>query len=76
MINLKKLAVEDVQSGIAVDHLDLSKNVNLFQDKEWSTESVFKDTLEDFKKENLTFEILAEKIDLDTVEDLKNFPNL
>lgn len=76
----KILAKADAVIGPANDGgyylLGLSKNVNLFQDKEWSTESVFKDTLEDFKKENLTFEILAEKIDLDTVEDLKNFPNL
>lgn len=56
--------------------LGLSKNVDLFQNKEWSTESVFEDTLDDFKKENLTFQIIEEKIDLDTVEDLKNFPNL
>lgn len=56
--------------------LGLSKNVDLFQNKEWSTESVFEDTLNDFKKENLSFEIVDEKIDLDTAEDLKNFPNL
>lgn len=56
--------------------LGLSKNVNLFENKEWSTESVFDDTISDFKKENLSFEILEEKIDLDTVEDLKYFPNL
>lgn len=56
--------------------LGLSKDVDLFQNKEWSTESVFADTLKDLKKENLSFEIVAEKIDLDTLEDLKNFPNL
>lgn len=75
-----KLYVSDAVIGPANDGgyylLGLSKNVDLFKNKEWSTESVFKDTLEDFKKEKLSFDILAEKIDLDTLEDLKNFPNL
>jgi hypothetical protein len=56
--------------------LGLSKNVNLFQNKKWSTESVFEDTLNDFKREKLSFGIMKEKVDLDTIEDLKKFPNL
>lgn len=56
--------------------LGLSKNVNLFSNKSWSTESVYSDTIQEMQSLNLSFEELEEKIDLDTVEDLKNFPNL
>lgn len=54
--------------------LGMSKKVDLFKDKVWSTESVFDDTLQDFEKNKMSFKILEEKVDLDTFEDLKKFP--
>lgn len=56
--------------------LGISKDVDLFSNKEWSTESVYEDTLKDFEKLSLSYAELTVKIDLDTIEDLKHFPEL
>ncbi len=41
----------------------------IFENKEWSTESVFKQTLEDAEQHNLSVGLLAELIDVDTEVD-------
>ncbi|MGB0175713.1 MAG: TIGR04282 family arsenosugar biosynthesis glycosyltransferase [Owenweeksia sp.] len=56
--------------------LGLSQKVNIFADIEWSTESVFEETVEQIKKHGLSYTVLPEKTDLDTIEDLKKFPHL
>jgi rSAM/selenodomain-associated transferase 1 len=75
-----KLKTSDAVIGPANDGgyylVGLSKNVNLFENKTWSTESVFDETVADFKSYDLSYQILEEKVDLDTFEDLKKFPNL
>jgi rSAM/selenodomain-associated transferase 1 len=45
---------------------------NLFEDKEWGTETVLKDTLLDIA--NLKYHLLQEKNDIDTYDDIKMFP--
>lgn len=47
-----------------------------FQDKVWSTDTVFKDTLSSLETLNLTYSILSELIDIDEWEDLKRYPEL
>lgn len=42
---------------------------SIFQNKEWSTASVFADTLQDLKKLFKTYEILPELSDIDTEQD-------
>lgn len=42
----------------------------LFQQKAWSTDSVFSSTIDDLEKQNLSFGKLPELSDLDTAEDL------
>ena len=42
----------------------------LFQNKNWSTDSVFQDSIKDIKDE--TYYLLPEKNDIDTYEDLKD----
>lgn len=45
---------------------------NLFKDKEWGTNTVLKDTLQDIS--SLKYYLLEEKNDIDTYEDIKNIP--
>jgi len=46
----------------------------LFQNKSWSTASVLKETLRDLPPENVA--LLQEKMDVDTIEDLKQIKEL
>jgi rSAM/selenodomain-associated transferase 1 len=46
----------------------------IFQNKFWSTASVLKETLRDLPPENVT--LLQEKMDVDTIEDLKQIKEL
>ncbi|KIX21537.1 glycosyltransferase [Flavobacterium sp. 316] len=43
---------------------------NIFQHKNWGTNTVLKDTLKDIEK--LKYQLLNEKNDIDTIEDIKN----
>ncbi len=54
--------------------LGLSRPVNIFADIEWSTKSVFHETLKQMEKLKLSYQVMEEKTDLDTVDDLKKFP--
>lgn len=51
-----------------------SLNNSLFEQKEWGTGTVLRDTLRDLKKESLI--LLDERNDIDTLEDLGDFPEL
>lgn len=68
----------DVAIGPANDGgyylLGMRKKVNLFNNKSWSEESVFEDTISDIQSQKLSYKILEELTDLDTIEDLKKFP--
>lgn len=46
----------------------------LFKNKEWSTESVAPETIQDFKSLNLKYSLLEELTDIDNEEDLKTIP--
>ncbi|WP_375580996.1 TIGR04282 family arsenosugar biosynthesis glycosyltransferase [Marivirga tractuosa] len=46
----------------------------LFKNKEWSTESVAPDTIQDFNKLNLQYFLLEELTDIDNEEDLRTIP--
>ncbi|MBI3133617.1 MAG: TIGR04282 family arsenosugar biosynthesis glycosyltransferase [Bacteroidetes bacterium] len=48
----------------------------LFQNKAWSTPSVFKDTLGDIEKLALTFHLLTELPDIDELNDLLKYDDL
>ena len=43
---------------------------SFFTDKEWSTETVFENTVDDFKGNRLTYKLLVELSDVDTTDDL------
>lgn len=45
---------------------------NIFQNKQWGTDTVLKDTLKDI--EMITYHLLQEKNDIDTFEDIKDIP--
>ena len=47
-----------------------------FGDMEWSTETVFAETMERFASRGITPEVLPELTDVDTAEDLAKFPDL
>ena len=47
----------------------------LFEEMEWSVESVFEETISRIKKEGKTYTILQKMSDLDNEEDLNNFPS-
>ncbi|MBX7241365.1 MAG: TIGR04282 family arsenosugar biosynthesis glycosyltransferase [Bacteroidia bacterium] len=42
----------------------------IFENKDWSTDSVLPSTLSDLKKHNISFKLLPELNDIDTLEDL------
>lgn len=48
----------------------------LFRDKKWSTDSVFKDTVEDITALNLTAHYLPELSDVDDLKDLMKYEDL
>ncbi len=69
----------DVVLGPALDggyYLLGMNNVEtpLFVNKEWSTDSVIKKTIADCEQNNLSFALLETLSDIDTEEDLKNYP--
>ncbi|PWJ40091.1 TIGR04282 family arsenosugar biosynthesis glycosyltransferase [Sediminitomix flava] len=73
------LEKSDVTIGPAEDggyYLLALKEIHpqIFEGKKWSTSSVFKDTLNDFKELNLTFSTLPPLSDLDNENDLNKFP--
>ena len=76
----RKLEDHNVVIGPANDGgyylLGLSQKVNIFENVDWSTESVFDQTLALVKKQGLSRALLPEKTDLDTIDDLKKFPDL
>jgi rSAM/selenodomain-associated transferase 1 len=79
IINLafQKLGYFDAVLGPAMDggyYLLGLKSVypQLFQNKNWSTDSVLSETLNTLKDLNLTFYLLPPLSDIDTIHDLKN----
>lgn len=54
----------------------MKKPLPIFNEVDWSTESVLSQTTAHLKKHGYTYQLLEELTDLDTVEDLKHFPNL
>ncbi len=56
--------------------LAMKKPLPVFENVDWSTGSVLAQTTKHLKKDGLTYSLLQELTDLDTVEDLKHFPNL
>lgn len=50
-------------------------HAHLFKNKEWSTDSVAPDSIQDFNKLNLQYSLLEELTDIDHEEDLKSIPN-
>ncbi len=54
----------------------MKKPLPIFEEVDWSTESVLSQTTNHLKKHGFTYHLLKELTDLDTIEDLKHFPNL
>jgi uncharacterized protein len=48
----------------------------LFENKKWSTNSVFESTINDCKNKNLTYHLLETLTDIDTEDDLKKYSQL
>ncbi len=53
-----------------------SHHAELFLNKDWSTDKVLEQTIIDIKKAGKTFHLLAELTDIDTLQDLQQFPEL
>jgi rSAM/selenodomain-associated transferase 1 len=74
----EELKKHDVVIGPANDGgyylLGFSKYYNLFNNIAWSTSTVLPQTLAQIKTSQLSHFLLPELVDLDTVEDLKKFP--
>jgi rSAM/selenodomain-associated transferase 1 len=73
------LDVVDVVFGPAIDGgyylLGMKKlHDSFFEKKQWSTDSVLMDTLENIRSQNLDYSQLEKLSDLDTIEDYKKFP--
>ena len=51
-------------------------NQSVFSNKEWSSDTVFHSTIADLKAQKTTYLALRELTDIDTIEDLKKFPEL
>jgi len=47
----------------------------LFQNKSWSTSSVYRETIENLKSLELSWFVLKKLRDIDVIEDLDHFPN-
>ncbi|MCP4521445.1 MAG: glycosyltransferase [Cytophagales bacterium] len=72
-----QLSSDDVVVGPAKDGGYYFMGMNdfyphIFDDKKWSTDTVFLDTIEDIKREKLSYSLLKTLSDVDTEEDLKN----
>ena len=75
--SFKILEEKDVAIGPATDGgyylLGMKKSLPfLFGNKKWSTDSVFRDTINDLDANELHYGLTRELSDLDTIEDLKN----
>ena len=75
----QKLQVADVVVGPTYDGgyylLGMKKlHATLFQDIEWSSESVFDKTIEKLVSNDLLYTLMEKKSDLDYLEDLEKFP--
>jgi rSAM/selenodomain-associated transferase 1 len=53
-----------------------SKLYYLFDGMEWSTDSVYRKTIESLKRDNQSYFVLEKLIDIDTKEDLKKWGNI
>lgn len=51
-------------------------NKDIFRNKKWSTNTVFKNTIADFQDSELDYKLLPVLNDIDSIEDLKNFEEL
>ncbi|MFC2086189.1 TIGR04282 family arsenosugar biosynthesis glycosyltransferase [Bacteroidota bacterium] len=51
-------------------------NEDIFRNKKWSTNTIFKDTIADFQDAELDYKLLPVLNDIDTVEDLKKSEEL
>ncbi len=76
----EKLTEADVVIGPANDGgyylMGMKKALPLFENVDWSTRQVLDQTIAHLKKQNLNYILLEKLTDLDTIEDLKHFPNL
>ena len=75
--SFKILEEKDVAIGPATDGgyylLGMKKSLPfLFENKKWSTDSVFRNTINDLDANELYYGLTRELSDLDTLEDLKN----
>jgi len=75
----EKLKTSDVVLGPAEDGgyylLGMNKFYpNLFENKNWSTDSVFADTILDVERQKLSYALLPTFTDIDVIEDLERFP--
>ncbi|MBC7381486.1 MAG: TIGR04282 family arsenosugar biosynthesis glycosyltransferase [Bacteroidia bacterium] len=76
LLNTNKFVI-----GPAVDGgyylLGMTKNTpNIFENKHWSTDTVYEDTLTDFKNSGATYTKLVVLSDIDTEADLRELKNL
>ena len=53
-----------------------SVHPDLFRNKPWSTETVAALTIKDLRASGSTFHLLPTLVDVDTIEDLRLFPEL
>ncbi len=77
---LNKLDIADVVIGPTLDggyYLLGMKTLHssLFQNMEWSTETVYSQTLLKIKEEGLLYAVLPQLSDMDNVDDLNKFPS-
>ena len=56
--------------------LGMKNHYNLFENKEWSTANVLQDTLRELQEKKISHKILKVLSDLDTIEELKQFPEV
>ncbi len=55
--------------------LGMKRYYGLFENKEWSTDSVLKETRKELEKKKISYATLKVLSDLDTIEELKKFPD-
>ncbi len=74
------LKEKEVVLGPALDGgyylLGMNRYHNLFDDVAWSTDTVFETTLQKIKRSGASFDTMPQMSDLDTIEDLKKYPEL
>jgi uncharacterized protein len=66
--------------GLGINFSQINNNEallsELFLDKDWSHDQVYKQAVKVFQKHNIDFSVLPILKDLDTIEDLEKFPDL